>query len=145
MMMNVKQSRIFARRVTKPGKIGRTEQSGFTLIEIMVVVVIIGMLATMILPNVLGQQDKALIARAKSDIRAISSALKLYKLDNFKYPAALSELTVGNNRYLDRVPRDPWDKEYQYSPGGANGDFNLCASGPGDGKQVCNHNMDTMK
>ena len=97
---------------------GQHRQRGFTLIEIMVVVVIIGMLATMILPKVLGRQDEAFIAKAKSDIRAISSSIKLFKLDNFKYPSALSELATAGSKgrgYLDKVPKDPWGNEYQYS------------------------------
>ena len=108
------------------------QQRGFTLIEIMVVVVIIGLLATLILPRVLGRQDEAFVAKAKSDIRALDSALKLYKLDNFNYPSteqgleALTQKPAGeppaNNwktgGYIDRLPMDPWGNPYQYlSPG----------------------------
>ena len=103
-------------------------QRGFTLIEIMVVVVILGMLATLILPKVLGRQDEAFIAKAKSDIRAISSSAKLYKLDNFKYPAALNDLVSGGSKgrgYLDKVPKDPWRNEYQYANPGSHLEFDV--------------------
>jgi len=108
------------------------KQRGFTLIEIMVVVVIIGMLATMILPKVLGRQDEAFIAKAKSDIRAMSSSVKLYKLDNFKYPAALSDLITGGSKgrgYLDKVPKDPWGNEYQYAYPGSHLEFDIWSTG----------------
>lgn len=98
-------------------------QSGFTLIEIMVVVVIIGLLATLILPNVLGRQEQAFQVKAKADVRAISSQLSLYKLDNFSYPTTSEGLQAlvanpGGKKnwrgYLDKKPRDPWESEYQY-------------------------------
>lgn len=132
-----------------------TRQRGFTLIEIMVVVVIIGMLATMILPKVLGRQDEAFIAKAKSDIRAISSSVKLFKLDNFKYPAALSELAGGGSKgrgYLDKVPKDPWGNEYQYASSGSHLDFDIwsfgadgSAGGADDGQDIGNWNMDEIR
>ena len=130
-------------------------QLGFTLIEIMVVVVIIGMLATMILPKVLGRQDEAFIAKAKSDIRAISSSIKLYKLDNFKYPSALSELATAGSKgrgYLDKVPKDPWGNEYQYSSSGSHLDFDVwsfgadgSAGGAEAGQDIGNWNMDEIR
>lgn len=107
-----------------------TRQSGFTLIEIMVVVVIIGLLATLILPNILGRQDQALQVKAQADIRTISGQLSLYKLDNFSYPSTSEgvQALVSNpggksswRGYLDKLPTDPWDNAYQYlSPGQKN-------------------------
>jgi general secretion pathway protein G len=130
-------------------------QQGFTLIEIMVVVVIIGMLATLILPKVLGRQDEAFIAKAKSDIRAISSSAKLYKLDNFKYPAALNDLVSGGSKgrgYLDKVPKDPWGNEYQYANPGSHLEFDVWsfgADGAGGGtdvgQDIGNWNMDELR
>ena len=96
----------------------------------MVVVVIIGLLATLILPNVLGRQDQALQVKAQADVRAITGQLALYKLDNFKYPSSSEGLAAlvtnpggkSNWRgYLDKLPKDPWDNPYQYvQPGQKN-------------------------
>ena len=105
-------------------------QTGFTLIEIMVVVVIIGLLATLILPNVLGRQEQALMVKAKADVKQISSQLSMYKLDNFTYPTTSEGLQAlvtnpGGKKhwkgYLDKKPKDPWDNDYQYlQPGQKN-------------------------
>ncbi|MEA3291616.1 MAG: type II secretion system major pseudopilin GspG [Pseudomonadota bacterium] len=133
-------------------------QGGFTLIEIMVVVVIIGLLATMILPRVLGRQDEAFIAKAKSDIRALSSAVKLYKLDNFKYPSTSDGLNVlatsgkDNRGYIERLPKDPWGNNYQYLYPGEKMEFDIWSfgadgqAGGGDaGVDIGNWNMDEIK
>jgi len=107
---------------------------GFTLIEIMVVVVIIGLLAAFILPNVFGNVEKAQIAKVKGDIQGIETALTMYKLDNFKYPSTDAGLvalvqrpndpTVRNWReggYIKRVSKDPWGNPYQYIFPGTHG------------------------
>ena len=96
---------------------------GFTLIEIMVVVIIIGLLATMIVPNIIGNQEKALEIKAKADVRSISTQLSMYKLDNFSYPSTSQGLQalVSNpgkstwRQYLEKVPLDPWQNPYQYA------------------------------
>lgn len=125
----------------------RRRQKGFTLIEIMVVVVIIGLLATLVLPRVLGRQEQAQIEKAKADIQALSSALKLYKLDNFNYPStqqgleALTRRPNGdppannwkNGGYIERLPTDPWGNDYQYLSPGQHGDFDIWSYGS-DGK-----------
>ena len=132
-------------------------EKGFTLIEIMVVVVIIGMLATLILPKVLGRQDQAFQAKAKADIRSLSSAVKLYKLDNFKYPvssdglAALINGGKDGRGYIDRLPKDPWGNEYQYQSPGQYLDFDIWSVGA-DGRaggaevnqDIGNWNMDEI-
>jgi len=114
-------------------------QAGFTLIEIMVVVVIIGLLATLILPNVIGRQDQALQVKARADIKAISGQMALYKLDNFVYPSTsegIQSLVTNPGKstwkgYLDRLPKDPWNNDYQYSnPGQKNANsFDLFSYG----------------
>lgn len=91
------------------------KQHGFTLIEIMVVVVILGILAALVVPNIMERPDHARRAAAKQDIRSLVNALKMYRLDNFDYPSSLSEVAP----YLEgRVPKDPWRRDYQYQRGG---------------------------
>ncbi len=117
-------------------------QRGFTLIEIMVVVVILGILAALVAPNVISRIDDAQVNRARQDIRAVESALKLYRLDNFKYPTteqgldALvtqpSDPSIRNWRqggYLDKPPLDPWNNEYQYMYPGQQGEFDIFTFG----------------
>jgi len=109
---------------------GHQHQRGFTLIELMVVLVIIGVLAALIIPNVLERADDARITAAKTDISNLSQALKLYKLDNQNYPTAEQGLqalvirpTVGTvpmnwKPYIEKLPQDPWGHPYQYlNPG----------------------------
>ena len=108
--------------------------AGFTLIEIMVVVVIIGMLVTLILPKVLDRQDQAARVKAKADIHSLSSALKLYKLDNFKYPTTSDGLksllpSSSGKGYIERLPKDPWGQEYQYQQPGQHMDFDIWSFG----------------
>jgi general secretion pathway protein G len=117
-------------------------QAGFTLIEIMVVVVILGILAAIVAPNVISRIDDAAVSRAKQDIRAIESALKLYRLDNFKYPttdqglealvSAPNDPSIRNWRqggYLDKLPRDPWNNTYRYLYPGQHGEFDVFTYG----------------
>ena len=136
---------------------------GFTLIEIMVVVVIIGLLAAVILPNVFGNVGKAQRTKAKSDIQAIESALTMYKLDNFKYPSTdvgLSALTqrpndptVKNWReggYVRRISNYPWGNPYQYIFPGTHGqEYDLYSfgadgqeGGEGENADIGNWNLD---
>lgn len=119
------------------------KQQGFTLIEIMVVIVIIALLATLVLPRVMGRQEQAFIAKAKSDIQALSSALKFYKLDNFHYPTtdqgleALVKKPAGEpvpkhwkkGGYIERLPKDPWGNPYQYLSPGEKMEFDLWSYG----------------
>ena len=109
-------------------KLQRRTQGGFTLIEIMVVVVILGLLATFAMTNVIGEPDKARVVKARSDLQSIESALERYKLDNFVYPsteqglkALVEKPTIGPEPrsfppggYLKKTPQDPWGREYQY-------------------------------
>ena len=123
-------------------------QQGFTLIEIMVVIVILGVLAALVVPNILGRPDEARITAAKSDIQAISNALNLYKLDNYNYPStdqglqALVSKPSGSpeaknwnpDGYLSKLPKDGWGNEYQYLSPGAHGRFDLYSFGA-DGRE----------
>ena len=136
---------------------------GFTLIEIMVVVVIIGLLAAVILPNVFGNVSKAQVTKAKADIQAIETGLTLYKLDNYKFPntdLGLNALvqrpndpTVRNWReggYVKRIPPDPWGNQYVYVYPGTHGqEFDLYSfgadgqeGGEGDKADIGNWNLD---
>ncbi len=120
--------------------------AGFTLIEIMVVVVILGILAALIAPNVIGNIDKAQVIKVKQDIRAIESSLKLFRLDRFRYPTteegldALVTPPSDSNApwpaggYLDRVPKDPWERPYIYLQPGNQGEFDVYSLGR-DGTQ----------
>jgi general secretion pathway protein G len=119
------------------GNIHTNRQSGFTLIEIMVVVVIIGMLATMILPRVLGRLDQSQQVAAKADINQLSTALKFYKLDHAKYPSSsdgLESLLSGakdGRGYLDgdTLPKDPWGNDYLYQYPGQHMEFDIWSLG----------------
>ena len=120
-----------------------SRHSGFTLIEVMVVVVILGILAAIIVPKVMDRPDAARIVKARQDIRAIESALNLYKLDNFHYPStdqgleALVEEPAGSPEarnwkpggYLDRLPKDPWSADYQYLNPGIHGEIDIYSLG----------------
>ena len=133
----------------QPGPIRRRgAQSGFTLIEIMVVVVIIGLLAAFIVPQVLGRVDEARITKVQGDIRAIETALTMYRLDTARYPSTAQGLralvqkpddpTVRNWKpggYLSRASRDPWGNDYRYAYPGARGrEYDLYSLGP-DGQE----------
>jgi general secretion pathway protein G len=119
------------------------ERRGFTLIEVMVVVVILGILAALVVPNIMGRPDEARVTKTRQDLRAIESALELYRLDNFNYPStdqgleALVEKPAGapevpnwkEGGYLDRLPRDPWGNPYQYLNPGEHGAIDLYSFG----------------
>lgn len=103
-------------------------QAGFTLVEIMVVVIIIGLLAGIVVPNVMDNLDKANVQKARADFSSIQTALKLYRIDNFNYPtteqgleALVTKTSIApvprnfkESGYLDSLNKDPWGNDYQY-------------------------------
>jgi len=117
--------------------------AGFTLIEILVVIVILGILAAVVVPRVMDQPDQARVTKARQDVQALVTALNLYRLDNFAYPStdqgleALVERPAGNppapnwkqGGYIDRLPRDPWGNPYQYLNPGLNGEIDVYSLG----------------
>lgn len=121
----------------------RPADAGFSLLELMVVVVILSILALVIVPRVIDRPDQARAARAQSDIGAIVSAVNLYRLDNFRYPTTEQGLQAlvsrpssepqpqnwATNGYMDRVPTDPWGRPYQYLQPGVHGDFDVFTYG----------------
>lgn len=119
-------------------------QKGFTLIEIMIVVVILGILAAIVVPKIINRPDEARLVKAKQDVLAIESALELYKLDNGFYPSTeqgLQALLVKpsgdpeptnwkDGGYLKSLPLDPWNHPYQYLNPGNHGDIDIYSYGP---------------
>lgn len=121
-------------RKTTASSPGSALERGFTLIEIMVVILIIGLLASLIAPRVIDRVSDARITKAKTDIRGLESQLNLYRLDNFRYPTTEQGLQALKTRpndpsltnyraggYVDRLPKDPWGNEYQYLNPGTHG------------------------
>jgi len=118
-------------------------QRGFTLLEVMVVVVILGILAALIVPKIISRPDEARIIAAKQDIASLLQALKLYRLDNQRYPSSeqgLQALVVKPDTtplppnwktggYIERLPRDPWGNPYQYLNPGAHGEIDVFSFG----------------
>jgi general secretion pathway protein G len=126
---------------------------GFTLIELMVVLVIIGVLGALIVPNLLDRADDARVTAAKTDVNNVMQALKLYKLDNQRYPsqeqgleALVKKPTVGAippnwKPYVDKLPTDPWGRRYEYINPGLKGEIDVFSFGAdgqsgGEGKNA---------
>jgi general secretion pathway protein G len=127
----------------RPSFAHRRRTLGFTLIEIMVVVVILGILAALVAPNVIRRIDDARVTKARQDIRAYETALNLYRMDNFRYPTTdqglqslvtrPSDPNIRNWKeggYIDGLKKDPWGNDYAYiAPGTRGGDYDLYTLG----------------
>ena len=123
--------------------IGEHRQRGFTLLEIMVVVVILGILAALVVPKIISRPDEARIIAAKQDIASLMQALKLYRLDNQRYPTTEQGLQAlfakpanvpvppnwKSGGYIERLPRDPWGNPYQYLNPGLHGEIDVFSFG----------------
>ena len=121
----------------------RPNACGFTLVEILVVIVILGILAALVVPRVLERPDEARVIAAKNDVAAILQALKLYRLDNGRYPTSEQGLAAlvtrptsvplppnwKPNGYLERLPKDPWGNPYQYLNPGLRGEIDVFSFG----------------
>ena len=132
---------ITALAIRYPHKNSRIQ--GFTLIEIMVVVVIMGILAALVVPKLMGRTDDARIIAARQDIATVMQALKLYRLDNLRYPtteqglqALIAKPTTGPaangwkaGGYIDKLPKDPWGNPYQYLSPGIKGEGDVLSLG----------------
>ena len=130
---------------SKPAR-KRRKRQGFTLVELMVVIVIIGLLATVVAINVLPSQDRAMVGKARADISVLEQAIETYRLDNLTFPYDLNALTTApanlaqperyrQGGYIRRLPEDPWGNPYQYRRQSAHGgQFDVYSLGA-DGKE----------
>lgn len=118
-------------------------QRGFTLLEVMVVVVILGILAALVVPKIISRPDEARVIAAKQDIASLMQAIKLYRLDNQRYPVTEQGLQALTTQptiaplppnwkaggYVERLPRDPWGNPYQYLNPGVHGEIDIFSLG----------------
>ncbi|MFK7977620.1 MAG: type II secretion system major pseudopilin GspG [Halioglobus sp.] len=130
-------------KTTAESTVSARKAAGFSLVEILVVLVIMGLLMSVVAPRVLDQADEARIKKVYADFKSIETALKIYKLDNYVYPTTEQGLVAlveassldpeprnfKNGGYLEQVPEDPWGRPYLYLSPGENGDVDLYSLG----------------
>lgn len=133
-----------------------TNQRGFTLVEVLVVIIILGLIAGLILPRITGRVDEAKVETTKIQMKAIKDALEQYKLDNGIYPTteqgikalvekpSIPPLPVRWRQYLDKLPQDAWGREFLYLSPGINRPYELRSIGP-DGKEDTEDDIDVWK
>lgn len=108
----------------------RKNDEGFTLVELMVVLVILGLLATVVIINVLPAQDKALVTKAKADVALLDQGLEMYKLNNLTYPSATEGLqALVAKGVIKKLPQDPWNRPYRYVMPGQHGPVDVYSLG----------------
>ncbi|WP_052417607.1 type II secretion system major pseudopilin GspG [Cellvibrio mixtus] len=126
-----------------PGRKAEARQAGFTLVEIMVVVIIIGLLAGIVVPNVMDNLDKANVKKARADFSSLQTALKLYRIDNFNFPtteqgleALVTKPSIApvprnykESGYIDNLTKDPWGNDYQYMSPGEGHEYDIYSLG----------------
>jgi general secretion pathway protein G len=130
----------------KHPQLPRPTESGFTLVEIMVVIVIIGLLATLVVPNVLGASDEARIQTARSNCSSLAASVKLYYTSKGRLPDSLDALTSEEEKekswYIENLAMDPWDNAYELREGNGRNDWEVVSAGPngqmGDDDDVSN-------
>ncbi|MFL1913856.1 type II secretion system major pseudopilin GspG [Plesiomonas shigelloides] len=143
----------------------RAPQAGFTLLEVMVVIVILGVLASLVVPNLLGNKERADQQKVVSDLTALENSLDMYKLDNGQYPSTQQGLQAlvskpdgepqprryRENGYIKRLPTDPWGNEYQYLSPGEHGQVDIYSlgadgveGGEGNSVDIGNWNMQEL-
>ncbi len=110
------------------------ETAGFSFIELMVVIVLIGLLTSVVAINVLPSQDKAMGEKAKADVAILTQAVEMYRMDNLRYPSTDEGLDIlksrnGRQGYIKALPKDPWNNEYQYVIPGEKGIFDIYSLG----------------
>jgi len=127
----------------------RRRDAGFTLVEVMVVIVIIGLLATVVMINVLPSQDRAMREKARADIATLEQAVETFRLETLRFPTAAEGLQALVNPpggreggYIRRLPADPWGNSYQYAFPGAHGRFDIYSFGADGAKGGEGNNAD---